>query len=273
MYQSFRKLFKGVNTLICIMNKKIILPISLILLVSFAVLVSAQTSHTYAEEKPAIVFDFYESSSLCSFGDDYPGWNELRCEPIEGVEVSIYDENSQTLLVSGLTDGNGEVFFYSDDLPKRFNAYYKKEGYYTDKAPNEIANQYGTIRFFTTTLIKYAPEGYGHAEISLYDAKTEQPLKIEEEYLKGKGIAYVYLYDSNGNFVGQRDLVGMEPIATYDKLPVGIYEYYASASGYENAPRTQIQITKDTTTESKAFLKKYEENRFLRFLKKLFGFG
>ena len=62
-----------------------------------------------------------------------------------------------------------------------------------------------------------------------------------------------------------------EPIAIYNKLPIGTYEYYASVSGYEDSPRTTIEITKDSTVRSKAFLKPYETNRFIRFLKKVFG--
>ena len=77
------------------MNRKIIFPMVLLLLVGLTVFVSAQTSHTYSEDKPAVVFDFYESSVACSFGEDYPGGDELECVPIKGVEVSIYDENSQ----------------------------------------------------------------------------------------------------------------------------------------------------------------------------------
>ena len=224
------------------------------------------------DDKPAIVFNFYDSSETCKWEEDYAGWDSLKCNPIEGVEVLVYDEKSQTLLTSDVTNESGEVFFYSDELPEQFSVYYKKEGYYTDKEPNKFVNGYTDIRYITNTLIKYA-NGFGNAQVTLYDTKTNRPLKIKEDYLKGRGIAYVYLYDVNGNFVGQRDLTGEEePNAIFDKLPIGTYEYYASVSGYDDSPKTTIEITNDQTTESKAFLKKYEKSRFLRFLNKIFGF-
>ncbi len=225
---------------------------------------------TDTEERATINFQFYESSSTCNWGENYRGWNELKCDPIEGVKVELFDK-SQTLLISGFSGKNGEVSFRSDELPELFNAYFRKDGYYIDKESHKIVNQSGVTRFFTTTLIRYT-NGFGKAEITLYDTKTNQLLELKKGQLKGKGIAYVYLYDQNANFVGQRDLIGEEkPVAIYDQLPVGTYKYYASASGYDDSPITILEITKDSTLESKAFLKPYETNRFIRFLKKLFG--